>query len=187
MLLKALLTRLAGGTSSDPRRDSGRIRRISKLTYDRYPVLADLVLRLLQLSNERHVDRNAARTQASDSPTSKSVETIFPALEIIERVGVAEKHRDFVKSLLLKQLDNPVWNLRDKAAKILRSMTGEKEHLDEISSFLKLQQLSQNGLHGRLLCLKYLICSNNRQSPGKQSVESHGKTCFTYDTHSQPL
>jgi len=187
MLLKALLTRLAGGTSSDPRRDSGRIRRISKLTYDKYPVLVDLVLRLLQRSNERHVDKKAACVQALDSPSAKSVETIFPALEIIERVGVADNHRDVVKSLLLQQLESPVWNLRDKAAKILRSMTDEGELLNEISSFLEPQQLSQNGLHGRLLCLKYLMCSKHPQKFGRQSVEHYHKTGLTYNSRYQPL
>ena len=177
MLLKALLARLVGGTGTDPRRDLGRTRRVSKLTYEKYPILADLVLHLLQRNSAGQADSQIAPAQALEKPSAQSVETVFPALEIIERVGVADSHRDIVESLLLEQLNSPVWNLRDKAAKILNSMMREEELLTEIRNALGLKCYSQNGLHGRLLCLKYMVCLERTQSVGKQPIEPIEPLC----------
>ena len=152
MLLKSLLTRLTGGNSSSPKNESGGYRRASKLTYKKYPVLSDLVVHLLQqnlqgTAEEAHLDVQ-----------SRIVQVVFPAMEIIERVGVPDTHYNIIKQLLLQQLDSPVWNLREKAAKTLVAMTDEQELLRGIASALTMRRFSQNGLHGRLLCLKYLIC-----------------------------
>ena len=152
MLLKSLLTRLTGGTSSSPQTGLGGYRRASKLTYEKYPVLADLVVHLLQQNlqgtgEDAHLDVQ-----------TKFVQDVFPAMEIIERVGVPDSHNNVIKHFLLQQLDSPVWNLREKAAKTLIAMTEEQEILRDIANTFAMGHYSQNGLHGRLLCLKHLIC-----------------------------
>ena len=201
MLLKALLSRLVGGTGPDPRRELRHLRRISKLTYEKYPVLADLVLHLLQRSSTLDGDSQVARGKTLDNPSSHHIETVFPALEIIERVGVCDTDKNAVKNLLLQQLGSPVWNLRDKAAKMMKSLIDGDTILKEVKGLLhstipiiptvtssqlaslrtqKTQQLPQNYLHGRLLYLKYLICSEPPHNVGKQPAEPLEPLCVSY-------
>ena len=155
MLLKSLLTRLTGGSSSNPRPGVGGYRRASKLAYDKYPVLADLVVQLLKQ------DLQVIQLQTQHDVQSKFVQVIFPAMEIIDRVGVPGSHYIVIKQLLLQQLGSPVWNLREKAAKTLVAMVEAQEILAGIARTSKKGHISQNGLHGHLLCLKYLICEPN--------------------------
>lgn len=163
MLLKALLTRLVGGASISPIKQHQNRRNSSKLTYAKYPVLADLVVGLLHKKGK--ADEESGVTNEHMSGTSmQPVETVFPAMEVIERVGVPVDHEELVMSLLMAQLGSPVWILREKAAKVLGHIHNSQVILDDICGLLQNQEPSQNALHGRLLCLKVIVCDRPRHS-----------------------
>ena len=178
MLLKALLTRLVGGAGKTPRPGSQPHPRgpASKTTYEKYEVLADLVLRLLQ--HQSAIDFRGEGTIVNHDNLDKipqSIQMVFPAMEIIERIGVAASHELLVQQLLLTHLDSPVWNLRDKAAMILSNLIEKQALFSNIYSLLQSTLLQgrssyQNALHGRLLCLKYMIEGRRHTLTGRPCI-----------------
>ena len=151
MLLKALLYRLSGGTSSDRYRSIESRRRLAKKTYSKYPQLANLVENLLNRSFSCRSD------ETLEDQTSRQVHNAFPAMEIIDRIGVAEERSHIVPSLLRQHLNSPIWVLRDKAARTLSYLVSENELILQIKQDIAIPLMSQNQLHGRLLCLKYRL------------------------------
>ncbi|MCJ1386583.1 hypothetical protein MMC17_009709 [Xylographa soralifera] len=150
MLLKALLTRLVGGTGKTPRHGSQPhpCGSVSSITYEKYEVLADLVLRLLQhQSSDNSSAENVIVSDDQLNTEPVSIQMVFPAMEIIERIGVAASHELLVEQLLLTHLDSPVWNLREKAATILSNLI-EKEVLFSNVYFL-MQEGRRHTLKGR--------------------------------------
>lgn len=150
MLFKALLTRLNHGSGSGSAQALESSRRFSKATYQRYPKLAELVIRLFKESNGAH-------GHGSTLTGSRHVEFAFPAMAIIETVGVFSDHRDDVCKFLLDRLGSPDWRLREKAASTLGLLVDEDIMIQEIAELRERRSSSQNELHGRLLCLNYLI------------------------------
>lgn len=166
MLVKALITRLAGGSSSTSSKETSGHGRFSKSVYEKYPVLPSLILRLLPYGTELEDDYEVLKSQTSVAVSMRIIQMAFPAMEIIERFGIPPAHRDIVKCLLLRQLDSPVWTLREKAAKILSSSVNELDMINEIQRFLLLRYKPQNSLHGRLSYLRHAIQSTSLQVLG---------------------
>ena len=151
MLLKALLNRLSGGTDSSQNKSIESRKRLARATYNKYPRLAELVDDLLRRSFSWRSD------ETLEDQTSRQVHNAFPAMEIIDRIGVADHRRDIVQSLLRQQLASPIWTLRDKAARTLGYLTNEAELILQIKEGIETHQMSQNQLHGILLCLKFRL------------------------------
>ena len=150
MLIKALITRLAGGNTSYSSYGS-----FSTITYEKYPVLAGLVVRLLQRGSES--DEIQAHEDNLGNSVSRAVQTVFPALELVTRFGVPEKFRALVRRLIARHIDSRNWALREKAAHTLSFITTEKDIIKLIQDQLRVPCISQNGLHGRLLCLRFIV------------------------------
>ena len=159
MLLKALLYRLSGGTSSNRYRSIESHKRLAKKTYSNYPQLANLVEDLLHRSSSWRSD------ETLEDQTSRQVHNAFPAMEIIDRIGVADERCDVVSSLLRQQLNSPIWILRDKAARTLGYLVSEDELILQIKQDVAVLRVSQNQLHGRFLCLKYRLEDSFRIDP----------------------
>ncbi|MCJ1478167.1 hypothetical protein MMC13_006843 [Lambiella insularis] len=172
MLLKALLTRLMGGTGISSTRQHQSRRTGSKLTYAKYPVLAHLVLRLLQGSSTPSTGFGDKDGYKPVGASSQRMSTVFPAMEIIERVGVSAFHKDLIMRLLTAQLGSPVWGLREKAAKILGGIHDRQVVLDDISSLLQGDEPIQNTLHGNLLCLKVIVCDKPQRYSDRDDYET---------------
>ena len=156
MLLNSLLRRLNGGTDTNSSKASSAHRRLSPLTYERYPNLPDLVARLLSSSRDILSSLQWQRTSVSDTATAQRV---FSALEIIERFGIPKDYRTRIRELIDYHMRGPLWSVRDKAAKALAYAIHEKEIAIEAGQLLQSVLLSeglQNALHGRLLCVRYL-------------------------------
>ena len=169
MLLKALLTRLNDGAGADSNRGNvGRRRRrrpFSRLVYEKYLSLPDLVVGLLQKNLLPQENENHSTT--SPAVMSRSFQAVFPAMEIIERFGVPDSHRVIVTALLTQQLGSEVWALREKAARTLSLLIDEQSIMKGIEDGYQYHCLSQNALHGRLLCLKYIILESHKPETGK--------------------
>ena len=148
MLMKALLNRINGGADTSSARASSSQRRLSRLTYQKYPNLPDLTLRLICLGPDRY--------QPDGTSAAAQAQKVFPAIEIVERFGLPTDHRDDIKKAMIHHLEGPVWAIRDKAAKALSSIADRNDFVDEISRMMSSNWCSQNALHGRLLYLRWL-------------------------------
>ena len=91
---------------------------------------------------------------------------VFAAMEIIDKFGLPADHRSSAISLLMKQLDSPVWALREKAAATLSLLVDEQTVVKDIQLLSESHRPSQNALHGRLLCLKQLVVKKDRRDRG---------------------
>ena len=146
MLFKALLRRLNGGTDTASTKIPSSHRQSSKLVYERFSNIPELILRLLQ------------HRQVNDGPLAEPAHKIFPALEIIERSGIPSQHEAKVQELLRQYTESPDWSIREKAAKAQsRSLTNPNIYLEASAILNSHAPMSQCALHGRLLFLKSLI------------------------------
>ncbi len=146
MLFKALLRRLNGGTDTASTKVTSSHRQSSQLVYEKYPNIPILVLRLLQHGSSQN------------GHPSAQAHKIFPALEIIERSGIPLHYQAEVTEALFHHAESPDWCIREKAAKALSYILGDQNLYEEAKAILTRPNLSsQNALHGRLLCLQFLI------------------------------
>ena len=154
MLFKALLKRLNGGTDTSSIKASSSHRRFSLLTYEKYPNLPDLLLRLLC--------QDPAKTQAIGSVPHPTVQAqrVFPTLEVIERFGIPSQHQGPILNALHYYNESPIWPIREKAAKTMALIVDESGIVEEVMSLLAPNWVTQNALHGRLLRLRFLLARN---------------------------
>lgn len=157
MLLKALLSRLLGKNEGSSSTRSAIGHGTTNLLYDRFPNLADLIVKLLQ-ADVKLVENTRELVHKNDSTLDiPQAQKVFPALEIIQRAGMPLKHPPTIKSLLLWHLGSTVWYIRKKAAKTISIVTDASRFQDEVTELLQEPWLSQNSLHGRLLCVRELL------------------------------
>lgn len=162
MLLNALMRRMNGGMDIASSRISSTYRRASPRLYKKFPMLSDVLLKLLG-------------TNHNDPSSSIPIHKIFPALEIIERFGIPQSRHEQIFEALLIHRASPIWAIREKAAKAVAVVLAPRQALTQISSFLAKNWWSQNDLHGRLLSTKYLMgrISLTYEREGKRASEIH--------------
>ena len=153
MLFKALLKRLNGGTDTSSTKASSSHRRFSHLTYEKYPNLPVLLLRLLRQPLDQ------TQVPSKIHPTMQA-HRVFPALEVIERSGIPSQHQGIFLDTLRYYNESPDWSIREKSAKALSFIVDESNIIDEVRSLLAPNWKTQNALHGRLLRLRFLLARN---------------------------
>ena len=163
MLIKALITRLAGGNGSKTSLNPGRAS-FSFVTFEKFPILATLLIQLLRQSCE--LEQAEVCEEPHSSHTSQAIQSAFPALELVETFGIPEKYREITKRLVLRIAGSCCWSLREKAAHTLSFMLTEQNIMEEIQGQWQSFWPSQNELHGRLLCLKFITCRKTFRSIG---------------------
>ena len=146
--MKALLNRINGGTDTSSSRASSSHRRFSRLIYEKFPNLPDLILRLLS---------SPARDFCIQQGDILHAQRVFPALEIVERFGLPMSHAKEIRQAMVQYLEGPVWSLREKAAKALSAVMLGSDLVKETKRLLSKDWRYQNVLHGRLLCLRWLL------------------------------
>ncbi|MCJ1464709.1 hypothetical protein MMC07_003322 [Pseudocyphellaria aurata] len=155
MLFKALIRRLNGGTDTASTKASSSHRSLSKLAYEKYPNLPNIILRLLYQTPEKPL--NASVDGIETLSLSLQAQWVFPALEILERSGFPLQHRIDIEEAVRRHMASPIWAIREKAAKTLALVTNDEDLNAEIRTLLKPSNISQNCLHGRLLCVRSMI------------------------------
>lgn len=167
MLLKSLLARLFSRTQSHVSvvPNSGG-QQIQEQVYEKYPNLPDLVLKLL--SPDCWVGRDTSDPELGSQSHSSTpqVQKVFPALEIIQKAGIPKSHRMTVRAMMWIHLGSAVWYIREKAAKAISCISCVSTCVDEMEKLLQPTWLSQNALHGRLLCVQKLMPMVTRITPG---------------------
>ena len=167
MLFKALIRRLNGGTDTSSTRTFSSHKRFSKLMYEKYSRLPDLMLKML-----RQVDVPRADDGDSEISASMQAQRVFPALEIIEMAGLPSQNSVEIKKLIWYHLEGPTWPIREKAAKTLGLVLGDKDRRTDIETLLRPDWQSHNALHGRLLYLRNMLAGNKGRTSGKSPSES---------------
>lgn len=151
MLLKALLTRMGGGTTATTENRMTLIQH--QHTHEKYPDLSVLTIQLLQESyNIANIDSGT-----SSANHARSMEVAYPALEIIDRVGMTQGQHAFTKTLIETLLGSPVWHLREKAARTLVGLIPKDEMRDSVQRSIRSLNRDHNRRHGDLLLAKYLL------------------------------
>lgn len=170
MLMRALLSRMNGGTNAASKRISSNHRRFSKLVYEKYPNLPDLILGLLS-SGSKKTDYSNENSQPQPFAHSLDAERILPALEMVERSGLPSNHSLEIHNAIRQHRQSPVWAIREKSAKALAAVVEERNLIAEIRDLLKINCSRQNALHGSLLCARFMIARLGAVSTGKFTIE----------------
>lgn len=158
MLFKALVRRLNGGTDTSSTKVSSSHRRSSHLAYQTYSTLPELVLRLLSDGDQTQpgtFDSNVRKSGIIS--TTVNTQKVFAALEVIERFGIPAKYNIDVRAAIWRYAQSSDWSIREKAAKTLSLVIEDQDLEGECTSLLLPQWKSQNELHGRLLCLRFML------------------------------
>lgn len=145
MLLKALVKRLNGGADTASTRISSHHRQFSHFTYEKYPILPELILRLLQ-----NKTRDALEPQVL-------AQRVFSALELVERFGIPTSYHGEIMQALLGHRGSSIWAIREKAAKALSLITKLENILKEAQNVFDAPLFDHNTLHGQLLFLRLLL------------------------------
>ncbi|KAI9843613.1 MAG: hypothetical protein M1837_006195 [Sclerophora amabilis] len=153
MLFKALADRILGTSTYQSVEQSGNsnIRRI--FPYDKYPTLPLLLVELLSKSQGKDLEGEISMSNISQI----SIETTFPALEIVWRAGPPEKHREAIKESVFRHLGSNLWQVRQMAAYAYETMLDGNDYLTEMDFLLDFSSLSHNQVHGNLLTTRILV------------------------------
>jgi len=154
MLFRALIDRLFGTSEQSDKGEPNNHVRTSRLSYDKYPTLPRLLIRLLGGDILRDFSKQDDDT---DFSSSMPAELVFPALEIVRRAGTPAKESFIISRLVLQHLGSKIWNVREMAARTYCSLVAEKEYLDSIALLLDLDWCTSNKLQGILLSVKFMI------------------------------
>lgn len=136
---------MLGTSESKEATEAGWDGRSIRISYDRYPKLPELLIRLLS-------------SEITDSADAKEV---FPALEFLRRVGPPEKDRAQFREKffahVIQHLNCSTWDVRDLAARTACTFLLDDDWVTTVVELLNPNQTSSNGLQGILLLIKYLM------------------------------
>ena len=120
-----------------------------KLAYDKYQALPDLLLSLLtsELSSEA----------ADIRPQIGSVESVFPALDIIRRAGPPDINRQEIYDQACVHLGGRVWHIREIAARTVASLLLGDDWTSRMQGLLKSADSSTNHHHGVLMAINFFL------------------------------
>ncbi|KAI9870465.1 MAG: hypothetical protein M1830_004221, partial [Pleopsidium flavum] len=154
MLFRALIDRLFGTSEQLNQTEPNNHARALRLSYDKYPNLPRLLVRLLGGDILGDLSKQDDDTDVSSATPA---EIVFPALEIIRRAGSPAQENVIISTLVMQHLGSKIWNVREMAARTYCSLVAEKEYLEKIALLLDLDWCTSNRLHGIMLSVKFLI------------------------------
>jgi putative death-receptor fusion protein DUF2428 len=90
---------------------------------------------------------------------AEAVESVFPALNIVQRIPPPQLLRPKIRDIVLRLVQSSHWHLREMAARTYFSLVGENDVHSTIHTLLHdcTDLKAQNKLHGRLLCVYYIV------------------------------
>jgi hypothetical protein len=148
-LLRSLIDSLFGTSESKSVTEAGWDGRSTRLSYERYAALPELLLKLLKTDIQE--------SENVDSPMIGAVESVFPALDIIRRAGPPRELRQEVFTSIAFHLGNRIWHVRDIAARTICTLLLHDGWLLDTLSLLDSSCASANRTHGVLVAIKYLL------------------------------
>lgn len=151
MLFRALIDRLVGTKTKGHQVDSDWSRGSSKISYEKYSSLAQLLPRLLGSHSP------SVQMTAPNLSLTNSVQMVFPALDLLRRAGPPKQGFDTLKEMVFDLLAHPVWHIRDLAARTYCTFVNFDDLNLETRRLMQHPEQSQNGLHGRCLAIRYMV------------------------------
>lgn len=149
LLLRSLIDSLFGTSESKAFMEAGWDGRSIRLSYDRYPSLPELLVKLLNTST--------SNTETITGPMIGAIESVFPALDIIRRAGPPPTHRYKIFGLVSKHLGSRIWHIREIAARTLCTLLLQENWISDIISLIESLEQSANTAHGLLLAIKFTL------------------------------
>lgn len=149
LLLRSLIDCLFGTSESKQSTEAGWDGRSIKLSYDKYPALPELLLKLLntEISNSNEVN----------APVIGAVESVFPALDIIRRAGPPDSNRAAIFDQVCKHLGSKVWHVREIAARTVCTLLMQDGWSAEIRKLIDSCDESTNKAHGTLIAIRFFL------------------------------
>ncbi|QDS74834.1 hypothetical protein FKW77_002765 [Venturia effusa] len=144
MLFRALIDRLLGSTDSQNHDDDSEVKFV-RITYNDYPKLLDIITELLTPDFDGFGDGDGA------------VESVFPALKIIQRMPPPEHEQKRIRELVFNLCVSSHWHIRNMAARTFANLVPQTEVGTILCNLVPLSRTDQNAVHGRLLCINYLM------------------------------
>lgn len=148
LLLRSLIDCLFGTSDSKTAIEAGWDGKSIKISYDKYPTLPSLLVKLLSAQSE-------PGTQFK--PEISAVESVFPALDIIRRSGPPSASRNEIYQLVMIHLGSRVWNVREMAAHAMSVLVPQDSWVEAVKELLESQQVSMNLRHGSLLAVRLIL------------------------------
>jgi hypothetical protein len=149
LLLRSLIDALFGTNESKAITEAGWDGRSIKLSYDKYPTLPALLPKLL--------DTDTSKLEDISTPKISSVESMFPALDIIRRAGPPDTHRNETYKSVSVHLGSKVWHVREIAAHTICTLLLHEEWLPAVVRLIETSTNSTNRLHGVLMAVKFVL------------------------------
>lgn len=149
LLLRSLIDCLFGTSESKTVTESGWDGRSTRLAYESYPALPQLLLDLMAPTVDKQADIG--------SPEIGAVESVFPALDIIRRAGPPSSLRTEIFFRIKVHLGSKMWHIRDIAARTMCTILLHNRWFPELVELLYTCTGSTNKVHGVLMAAKYLL------------------------------
>ena len=165
ILLRSLIDCLFGTSESKFVTEAGWDGRSIKLSYDKYPALPDLLLRLLETETN---NPNTLSRQAIGA-----VESVFPALDIIRRAGPPGSHREDIFRRVSLHLGSKVWHVREIAARTICTLLLHDGWLPAVLGLIETAGESTNRLHGVLMAVKFILERRLALDPNSATGQPH--------------
>jgi Putative death-receptor fusion protein (DUF2428) len=144
MLFRALIDRTLGSNDSNDSLKSSPKKMIA-FSYSHYPSILKIIRRLLETADEQ------LRSPAA------AIDSVFPALKIIQRAPPPKYVLDELRSSVLGLCGSSHWHVRDMAARTFSMLISEDEYVTVIKRLLDEKVAHQNQIHGYLMCVLHII------------------------------
>lgn len=148
LLLRSLIDSLFGTNDNKTEIEAGWDGKSIKISYERYPTLPDLLVKLLGAKID---------PRTNGQPVISAVESVFPALDIVRRAGPPSAHRNQIYKLVMKHLGSNVWNVREMAAHAICVLVPCGEWAASTKALLTIKAPSTNLRHGSLLAVRFIL------------------------------
>lgn len=149
LLLRSLIDCLFGTNENKASIEAGWDGRSTKLSYEKYPELPELLLKLL--------GKEALSNEDANTPAIGAIESVFPALDIIRRAGPPTILRNEIKERVSIHLGSKFWHTRELAARTMCTFMLNNQWLSDLENLLKISDGSTNYAHGVLMTINFVL------------------------------
>jgi hypothetical protein len=146
MLFSSIVNNLTGA-------DDGFYDYPTRLSWNSYPGLAQLLLRLLARG-----EKPDELTKQNEPQIGSDVQRVYLALDLLRRAGPPEDYENRILSQLVHNFDFADWQLREASAQLYGAILhNRKEWYGAIEKLLKSKTTSANESHGILLTVGFVL------------------------------
>ena len=102
------------------------------------------------------------QAEPSTSISKASLEGVFVALKIIQRIPPPFELREELEQKAWQLCSNAHWHVRDMAARTMSSLWSGEDFVEVVARLMPSLEIGQNTVHGRLLSISYILKSHLR-------------------------